>query len=59
MHCLGCCARLVLSTRPGKDQAEGMFAAIARYPYAPSRSKIVEAMRLAIEAERAAAQPPS
>lgn len=31
LHCLDCCARLVLSTRPSREHAAGMLEAIRRF----------------------------
>lgn len=31
LHCLDCCARLVLSTRPSLEHAAGMLEAIRRF----------------------------
>lgn len=45
LTCLGCCARLVLSTHPSKERAAGMLAAIARIPGTPGRAAILECVR--------------
>lgn len=39
--CVQCCARLVLSTHPNKQQAGVMLAAIARFDGAPSRKSVL------------------
>lgn len=44
MQCLGCCVRLVLSTRPDKDKAKVMLACIARHEDAPSRVTVLAAV---------------
>lgn len=44
MQCLGCCVRLVLSTRPDKGKAAVMLACIARHEYAPSRADVLAAV---------------
>ena len=31
LHCLDCCVRLVLSTRPSREHAAGMLEAIRRF----------------------------
>jgi hypothetical protein len=46
--CLSCCTRLVISTRPNKQAAAGMLAAIARYPQNPGRELILESVRQAL-----------
>ena len=46
--CLSCCTRLVISTRPNKQAAAGMLAAIARYPQNPGRERILESVRQAL-----------
>lgn len=43
--CLGCCARLVASARPVRHLQEVMLAAIARFPGAPERAQILQAIR--------------
>jgi len=43
--CLSCCTRLVLSTRPNKQAAAGMLAAIERFPQNPGRERILESVR--------------
>lgn len=48
MQCLDCCARLVLSARPSRDQAAVMLDAIARYPDAPRREQITAAVKAAL-----------
>ena len=44
MQCLGCCVRLVLSTRPDKDKAKVMLSCIARHEDAPSRADVLAAV---------------
>lgn len=44
MSCLGCCVRLVLSTRPDKDKAKVMLSCIARHEDAPSRADVLAAV---------------
>ena len=44
MQCLGCCVRLVLSTRPDKGKAAVMLACIARHEDAPSRADVLAAV---------------
>ncbi len=44
MQCLGCCVRLVLSTRPDKDKAKVMLSCIARHEDAPSRASVLAAV---------------
>lgn len=44
MHCLDCCARLVLSTHPSRDLAAAMLAAIERYPENPGRRRVLESV---------------
>jgi len=46
--CLQCCTRLVLSTRPNKQAAAGMLAAIERFPQNPGRERILEYVRQAL-----------
>jgi len=41
MHCLDCCARLVLSTHPNRELAAAMLAAIERNPESPSRAAVL------------------
>ena len=54
MQCLQCCARLVLSTHPSKPLAAGMLAAIERSKLAPSREAVLQAVRAAQVARKAA-----
>lgn len=44
MSCIGCCVRLVLSTRPDKDKAKVMLSCIARHEDAPSRADVLAAV---------------
>jgi hypothetical protein len=46
--CLSCCTRLVISTRPNKQAAAGMLAAISRYPQNPGRVRILESVAQAL-----------
>jgi len=46
--CLSCCTRLVISTRPNKQAAAGMLAAIARYPQNPGRERILASVAQAL-----------
>ena len=46
--CLECCTRLVLSTRPNKQAAAGMLAAIDRFQQNPGRERILESVRQAL-----------
>lgn len=41
LACLGCCARLIMSTHPSKARASAMLAAIVRQPKAPQRDLII------------------
>lgn len=43
--CLDCCARLVLSTKPDKDKAKSILAAIGRYTTAPSKKLILDKVK--------------
>lgn len=43
--CLGCCVRLVQSTRPLKHLAVAMLAVIARRKDAPSREEILDGLK--------------
>ena len=52
--CVGCCARLVVSARPSRNLQDGMFAAIAWAPKAPTREEILEYMKLNYSAPRPA-----
>jgi hypothetical protein len=58
--CLGCCCAAVSSARPLRTAQEGMLAAIANNPGAPSRETILAAMRgeRVAAAEKAGAAPP-
>lgn len=49
MQCLQCCARLVLSAHPSKQQAHAMLAAIARYESAPSRQDVLSCVAQMLE----------
>lgn len=52
MACIGCCARLVLSCSPDKQQAEAMLGAITMRPGRPTRKEVLAAVR-----ERKASPP--
>ena len=54
MQCLECCTRLVLSAYPSKPLAGAMLAAIERSKLAPSRETILQAVRAAQAARKAA-----
>jgi hypothetical protein len=41
-HCLDCCARLVLTASPSKQQAGALLAALVRMPGSPGRARILE-----------------
>jgi len=43
--CLCCCARLVVSARPERNQQEAMFASIAKCEIAPKREEIIDYMK--------------
>lgn len=45
MQCVRCCARLVASARPSRQHQEAMFAAIARFPGAPTRQEVLDCLR--------------
>lgn len=42
MACPQCCARLVAKTRPSREQAKAMLAAIARHPGSPPRALVLQ-----------------
>lgn len=48
-QCVECCARLVLSAHPSKQQAAAMLAAIERFPESPMRSDILARVRQKLE----------
>ena len=45
MLCLPCCVRLLQSAGKSRTRQEGMLAVIGRYPKAPSREQIIEALK--------------
>ena len=45
IHCVGCCARLVMSARPLRTVQEGHLAAIGRHDNAPTREQILQHIR--------------
>lgn len=50
--CAHCCARLVATTRPDRDKAAAMLAAIARFEKAPPRSEIIGLLSAQASARR-------
>lgn len=59
LGCLDCCARLVLSTHPGKAQAAAMLAVIERHRDAPSRKDVLSRVREMLEARHDAPKVPT
>ena len=45
LHCVGCCARLVVSARPWKSHQEAMLAVISRFEGAPSREDVINEIK--------------
>lgn len=54
--CVDCCCRLVLSTKPDKQKAAAMLAAIERFPGNPGRERILECVRQTLTKPHSAIQ---
>jgi hypothetical protein len=44
-NCLGCCARLVASSRPNRKRQEAMLLVIGKFPGSPVREAILEKLK--------------
>ena len=53
VHCIECCAALVASTRPDKNRAAAMLAAIERIKGAPSRDAILDRVKNIVSGKNA------